>query len=130
MIYDTLVAEFAEEGKYYGGAMELPRRVALSAYDDTAVMQAVKDTNKPVEPLLRPTSVLTLAERIAEVHKQEPINVPEETSQTVVIRASGNDMVDEEPEVQHVFPIKRNHSRARTFSFFAKTDKRHEMRAA
>lgn len=170
-IYDTLVSEFTEAGMYYGGGMELPERVSLSAYDDTVIMPAVKVAVAPsqaaemvFEAPKSMAAIQTLKERIALLHSDEPINVPEasidipeETTETVVIQAPRTDIIrsirmDEaasntmttvdlaryetksvvgvKEEVQHVFPIKKKHPHIQAFSYFSKADKHQKMHAA
>jgi hypothetical protein len=99
-IYDQLVNEFKEAGMYYGGAMELPEKVALSAYDDTTVFQAVQVSDEPVKPSqdLSETvimdapktiaAIMSLVDRIREIQANE-------TSDTLVLRAPKQDTISD-----------------------------------
>jgi hypothetical protein len=109
-IYDQLVAEFVEADKYHGLGFTPPETVALSAYDDTTVMQAVTDEGEPVEASEEPT------EDVEKDEADEPPSILDEAPKTAMALATLFDKIrflqataPENPvsEDNHVFPIRR-----------------------
>jgi hemolysin activation/secretion protein len=106
-IYDQLVAEFEEAGKYHGLGFVPPETVALSAYDDTTLIPVVKDSDEPQEDVEEPTEgdVQEETEEVAE--EAAPTSILDRIQLLHDSKAENEPEKPEEAEVEHIFPIKR-----------------------